>query len=472
MVIASHIVTELSSNGCLEKEIAMRQGIFLLLCLLVPSSVYSVEFAGGTGEPNDPYQIATAEQLIGMGDGELQSKHFVLIADIDLDPNLPGNRVFEDALIAPDRDETHSVSRAHYAPFMGVFDGQGHTIANLHIAGKFGHETGLFGFMHGLVKNLNLVDVAISGTPCGAIAGSNDGVIQGCRVTGQVSGIEQIGGIVGSGGSLVECRAEVTVTGETNVGGLVGAGGESLARCHAQAEVYGQQNVGGLVGSGYSVDIMACQATGVVSGRDSVGGLIGNGRAAKIMKSRAACFISGSENIGGLVGDSAAMILESAAHCEVTAEQRAGGLAGRLSSDGLYMDSYTRGKLSGALVGGLAGETNDRPQFFNCYAACELFSRRLKGQNSVLGGLFGTLRSPLWPPSVVHSCFWDAELSQTTASIGSDSTELGRGLLTDQMQDQEALIHAGWVFSHIWTMCENDYPRLRWESEDCNALLQ
>ena len=48
-------------------------------------ALFGVEFAGGTGEPNDPYQIATAEQLIGFGaDGDLLDKHFVLIADIDL----------------------------------------------------------------------------------------------------------------------------------------------------------------------------------------------------------------------------------------------------------------------------------------------------------------------------------------------------------------------------------------------------
>ena len=50
----------------------------------------ALPFAGGTGEPNDPYQIATAEQLIAIGlDPNLLSRNFVLVADIDLDPNLP-----------------------------------------------------------------------------------------------------------------------------------------------------------------------------------------------------------------------------------------------------------------------------------------------------------------------------------------------------------------------------------------------
>ena len=53
---------------------------------------------GGTGEPNDPYQIATAEQLIAIGsDPNLLDKHFLLVADIDQDPNLAGGRVFDNA---------------------------------------------------------------------------------------------------------------------------------------------------------------------------------------------------------------------------------------------------------------------------------------------------------------------------------------------------------------------------------------
>ena len=61
---------------------------------------HAADFAGGTGEPNDPYQIATAEQLISIGsDPNLLDKHFVLINDIDLDPNLPGGQVFPRAVI-------------------------------------------------------------------------------------------------------------------------------------------------------------------------------------------------------------------------------------------------------------------------------------------------------------------------------------------------------------------------------------
>jgi hypothetical protein len=53
-------------------------------------------FAGGTGDKTDPYQIATAEQLISIvADPNLLNEHYVLIADIDLGRS----RVFTKPLI-------------------------------------------------------------------------------------------------------------------------------------------------------------------------------------------------------------------------------------------------------------------------------------------------------------------------------------------------------------------------------------
>ena len=130
----------------------------LILSLILQPSVLFAEFAGGTGEPNDPYQIATAEQLIAIGsDRDLLQKSFILMADIDLDPNLPGGSIFKDALIAQDTDE--SVNGHRSSSFDGVFDGNGHTISNMHIEGEHGYDAGLFAQLSGLVKDLSLTDV-------------------------------------------------------------------------------------------------------------------------------------------------------------------------------------------------------------------------------------------------------------------------------------------------------------------------
>ncbi|MHC4440624.1 MAG: GLUG motif-containing protein [Planctomycetota bacterium] len=429
-------------------ELTKRTGIILICCLIFQSSSLSAEFAGGTGEPNDPYQIATAEQFISIGlDGGYQNKHYILIEDIDLDPNLPDGRIFTNSLIAHDESDSPDIS--HYTPFFGVLDGQNHTIANLHIEAQHGYSAGLFGSLDGLVKDLHLTDVVISGSPCGVIAGVNQGMILRCSVTGQVSGSEDVGGLVGSSSlesSLVECQAQVQVTGGENIGGMVGRKAGILMRCEAQAEVSGQQNVGGLVGVNSRGRIIESRATGIVTGGDIVGGLIGESRQT--------------------------FVLRSSAICDVTTDKIAGGLTGQAnwwSLSCLFSDCYFQGSIAGSTIGGLVGEPGDI-QVLNCYAACEFFPLRTEGGDPVIGGLFGETSIPEWAP-ITENCFWDTALSGITTSTGSHSLELGTGLTTEQMMDEEVFRNAGWDFSYVWMISEGEYPKLQWEGIENEAVV-
>ena len=411
----------------------------LFLC----SQAWAVEFAGGTGEPNDPYQIATPEQLLAIGsDPSLLDKNFVLVADIDLDPNLPGGRVFKDALIA--QDNSDGISGHSGDSFEGVLDGQGHTIANMHIVGVHGYDAGLFGKLSGLVKDLSLSDVIVSGSPCGAIAGLNhrEGLILRCEVSGHLSGTNDVGGLVGANweGSLVECQAQVQITGGEGIGGMVGGGpGGTLIRCQVQAEVYGEDDIGGLVGESKG-SIIECDAKGIVAGSNNVGGLVGRSRDTLILRSSADCDVTGQRMVGGLLGSATSGFGPS-----------------------LISDSYARGSVAGSVVGGLAGETR-RNKCLNCYAACEVIVLPVEGEELLVGGLFGYMRNGT-PGSI--SCFWDAQLSGVSVANGANPMEPATGLTTEQMQDQNILRDAGWDFNHVWTICEGDYPRLQWQAEDC-----
>ncbi len=63
----------------------------LLIAVCLVSMPAQAQYGGGTGEPNDPYQIATAEDLMLLGESpEDYDKHFILTADIDLDPTFTG----------------------------------------------------------------------------------------------------------------------------------------------------------------------------------------------------------------------------------------------------------------------------------------------------------------------------------------------------------------------------------------------
>ena len=115
----------------------------------------AAEFAGGTGEPADPYQIATAQQLISIGnDADLLDKYYRLIDDIDLDPNLPGGQVFTTAVIAYSTDPYSTRRRK----FTGRLYADGHAIRNLTIDNEDGQYLGLFGAIGsgGRAYDLNL----------------------------------------------------------------------------------------------------------------------------------------------------------------------------------------------------------------------------------------------------------------------------------------------------------------------------
>lgn len=268
--------------------------VAIVTLITVTSTALAVEFAGGSGGPNDPYQIATSEQLISIGsDPNLLDKHFVLVNDIDLDPNLPGGRVFNQAVIAPGTD---AASDSQWYSFTGSLDGNGHSIKHLTIHGGIGGYLGLLGAMGGggQVHNLGLESIVIIGTNgsrfLGGIVGSSGfGTINNCYVTGNVSGGDncaEIGGLVGFvvQSTITNCYTTASVSaGEdaNNLGGLVGyfATGR-IFNCYATSSLSGgnsSKGLGGLVGSNGST-ISNCYATGSVSGGEDandLGGLVG-----------------------------------------------------------------------------------------------------------------------------------------------------------------------------------------------------
>jgi len=238
-------------------------------------------YAGGTGEPNDPYQIATAAGLMALGETpEDYDKHFILCADIDLDPNLPGRKVFDRAVIAPDIDDLAGWLQG--TPFTGVLDGKGHTISHPVIVGD--SYLGLFGWSRdeAKVRNLGLVDVYLSasGDCVGGVIGSNGGSVTQCFCTGAIRGEGWVGGLVGTnGGSVTECYSTGTVSGDQTVGGLVGgnsSGGVDgwdggIRNCYSTGAVDGNYDVGGLVGGGGGT-VVACFWDTQTSGQTSSAG--------------------------------------------------------------------------------------------------------------------------------------------------------------------------------------------------------
>ena len=241
-------------------------------------AVATKKYAGGTGEPNEPYQIATAEDLMLLGETPNDyDKHFILTADIDLDPNLPGRKVFDKAVIAADTNDANW--QFDGTSFTGVFDGNGHTITNLTISGK--GYLGLFGQLGlgAMISNLGLEAIDVNGTSdhIGGLAGYNKGHITKNYITGTIIGDDEIGGLVGDNlGHVTECCSTGLVSGGESVGGLVGDNYSSITTSYSNCTVSGVENTGGLLGHNFSGRVTRCFSTGLVTGTEGVGGLVGD----------------------------------------------------------------------------------------------------------------------------------------------------------------------------------------------------
>ena len=161
-------------------------------------------FAGGTGTQEDPYQIATAEQLAGLAQdvnegNAYKDVYFLLTADLDLSGHnwTPVG--------------TYSETPADRRPFEGYFDGDFHTISNLTISTESDYQ-GLFGFIDNdrayystpsvsslIVKNPDLEQTGENSCAIGSIAGTiSFGYLFNCGVEGgTVAGNDNVGGLVG-----------------------------------------------------------------------------------------------------------------------------------------------------------------------------------------------------------------------------------------------------------------------------------
>ena len=263
---------------------------------MISIPVYA-QYSGGTGEPNNPYQIATVSDLISLGENPGHyNKHFILTHDIDLNPNLPGGKVFDKAIIAPDTNPDDYWNYFQGTPFSGILDGNGHTISNLTITGD--HYVGLFGQLvsRAMVRDLKLVNVKVtgSGSYVGGLVGCNYGNVIRCCKTGSVDSTgNYVGGLTGyNNGNITHCYSTGSIS--TNgycVGGITGQNTGSITNSYTMGMVEGNSYVGGLVGANgeyYNLGagilipglISNCYSTCTVNGsanvgKSSVGGLIG-----------------------------------------------------------------------------------------------------------------------------------------------------------------------------------------------------
>ena len=373
-------------------------------------------YGGGSGEPNDPYLIYTAEQLNTIGLIKCDwDKHFKLMSDIDLGGYMGTSfNIIGQYLGWEDRENE---------PFSGVFNGNGHTISNFTYDSNGVDCIGLFSYCSGEVRDLVLIDPnvdAVTGRFVGSLVGIlGQGSVTGCGVLdGNISADSYVGGIVGynSEGTITNCYSTVSVSANKYAGGLAGGNYGTISDCYSSGIILGESNIGGLVGYFVSGTMSRCYSSASIYAESEAGGLVGRIFRDRISECYSSAMVYGDSKIGGLVGSNeGGTIWNCYSSSTVSGDRRAGGLVGM--NYGTVVSCYSIGSVSGGR--GLIGLTEGRGE--------------------------------------IYTSFWDIQASGQSSSSG------GTGKTTAEMQMASTFV--GWGCEGVWRLSDgDDYPRLWWEN--------
>lgn len=404
-------------------------GILLALCLILsllpmaalaapaaPEGIWTdyaaTAFAGGSGTEEDPYQIATPEQLAklaadvntGVVNLSHSGEHFILTADL----NLSAHRWI------PIGTGTRNAS---FHSWYGYFDGNNKTITGLYVDESTEEFTaGLFGNFGGeTIKNLTVKDAYVKTETTGE---NKDG-----------AGI-LIGNAIASGSAKIltieNCHVSGTVeSGSAITGGMVGYSSYfTYNDCTADVEVKGAGQAGGFVGSEFSGKYNGCTAKGTVTGSYSVGGFAG----VLFFESKA---------------------VKCASYAKVTASDwNAGGFAGYVESCEIkncvaFGDVNSTVTAWEARTGGFMG-TNAASTVQNSHAA-----GKVTGSNAEwpVGGFIGTKFETI----KLTDCSYDAERNPELKAAG--------------VEDDDIKVEAGTTQKVLCNICEDYYEGHDWDDK-------
>ena len=446
----------------------------VLSLMLIMASATSWAYSGGDGSAENPYQIATTNDLIELSKtkADWESNNFILTADIifpkdetTFDWNGDGVVDFdgEDSLgFSPIGDDTMS--------YVGSFDGKHFSVVNLFIFRPEQNGIGVFkGINSSIFLNIGIVDCNITGNfYVGSLCGSiNSSIINNCYSTGIISGNGKVGGLVGASwdkNKISYCYSYVDVSGVSTIGGLIGLNKSLVSNCSATGKIScSYYPAGGLVGCNSShAEIKDCFATGSVDGVIAVGGLVGYQEYfAEIHYCYATGDVSGQSQIGGLVGrNEASTINISYALGNVSGYNSIGAFVGENSgtredistpTPSIIKNCYARGNVSrnqnnGKRFGGFCG-ANYYAEIWNCYSTGSVDCGDILSHGFLGAG----------EETSYTSNFFDAEVSnQKTDSINAATPKT-----TSEMKTQNTFTDAGWDFETIWAISpdiNNGYP--------------
>lgn len=311
--------------------------ISIALCLILLLGIALTVYAEEAEEKPEiavvELSISTAEEFIAFAENcRLDSYSQNLAVTLEKDIDLSG------------------VSFESVPIFSGSFDGKGHTVSGLSITAD-GSVQGLFRYLTAtaVVRNLSVKgDIHPGGSrnSIGAIAGQNEGQIFNCSFTGQLSGGDYVGGIVGINtvtGIIENCKVTGEIHGDHFVGGIAGENSGVIRSCtnNALINITPQQNSVSI--SDITMDTLT--NTEAVNTVTDIGGISGisSGVIRECRNDGDVGYQHMGYNIGGIAGTQSGYIVSCENHGNVQGRKEVGGIVGQMEPTSLI--EYTEDTL-------------------------------------------------------------------------------------------------------------------------------
>ncbi|MCL2675662.1 MAG: hypothetical protein FWE84_03620 [Firmicutes bacterium] len=347
-------------------------------------------FQGGSGAQDDPYIIATAEQLKNFADTTNDNKsaddtYYALGADI----NLNG-------------EEWTPIGSHPSWRFRGVFDGRNYKVHNFKITGARRYS-GLFGYIRGSIINLGVENFTIDvGSTPNTSGGYDIDIFAGGMVGYSDRSNAETDDYYGRITNCYAAGGSVTVNAYSviaDAGGLIGTNDRgTITGCYAAVDVILNMEhsfpalstvyAGGLLGNNSRATMNDCYATGNVSASVSA----------------AAFWVFA----GGLVA------------------YNSGWITNGYAAGGVSVDANTVGSsatASSGYAGGVAGQNIqgggvDPARINNCFATCNISMTVSASPTVYAGGVTGNTASG----ASVNNCHrYDGQTFSITRGAGSPS---------------------------------------------------
>ena len=336
-------------------------------------------------------EVSSGEQLkaIQNADSDALGYNYALMGDIN----------------ASDVENYVAIGTNSQNGFTGTFDGRGNRIIGLTVSGE---NAGIFSTVGegGVVKDVNIYSGTFTGTTtAGAVAGENNGRIEGIVTFGNtVTSNGNAGGIVGvnnNGGAVYDVESTGSVIAGSSsavAGGLVGKNNGGLANSFSDSAVTVATGVtldkdttalGGVVGINNG-NVQYVDSLGVTNGgatsSSNIGGIIGTNNG-NMYSGYNESIVSGANNVGGIIGTNAeGKKVENVVNATgVEGKDNVGGLVG--VNSGSVTNGRNNGTITGTnYVGGMVGSNAQGAILTNLVNDS---SAAIEGENYV-GGIAGT----------------------------------------------------------------------------------